>query len=55
VFIPYDRVYGQGIEDMLHRIPATEKVRAAIGWSPEHDLERILEDVIAEQRASVAA
>jgi UDP-glucose 4-epimerase len=55
VFIPYDQVYGQGIEDMLHRIPATEKVRAAIGWSPEHDLERILADVIAQQRASVAA
>ena len=55
VFIPYDRVYGQGIEDMLHRIPATEKVLAAIGWSPEHDLDRILADVIAEQRASVAA
>src|SRR3954468_6121545 len=55
VFIPYDRVYGQGIEDMLHRIPATEKVRAAIGWAPEHDLDRILADVIAARRAAVAA
>jgi len=55
VFIPYDRVYGQGIEDMLHRIPATEKVRAAIGWAPEHDHDRILADVIAARRAAVAA
>ncbi|HEY7018492.1 MAG TPA: NAD-dependent epimerase/dehydratase family protein [Gaiellaceae bacterium] len=51
--VPYDQVYGQGIEDMLHRIPATEKVRAAIGWSPERDLDAILADVIAERRAAL--
>ncbi len=50
-FIPYDRVYGQGIEDMLHRAPAIEKVRAAIGWAPENDLETILADVVAHVRA----
>jgi hypothetical protein len=33
---------------MLHRIPSTEKIRAAIGWQPALDLERILEDVIAD-------
>src|SRR5690242_9417505 len=31
-FVPYGAVYGQGIEDMVHRQPAIEKVRAAIGW-----------------------
>jgi UDP-glucose 4-epimerase len=55
VLIPYDEVYGQGIEDMLHRIPATEKVEAEIGWRPEHDLDRILADVIAERRAALVA
>jgi len=55
VLVPYDQVYGQGIEDMLHRIPATEKVQGAIGWRPELDLERILADVIAERRSSLAA
>ncbi len=54
VFVPYDRVYGQGIEDMLHRIPATEKVRAAIGWGPRYDLDRILTEVIAERRVADA-
>lgn len=49
-FIPYDRVYGQGIEDMLHRAPAIEKVQAAIGWSPENDLDRILSDVVEHVR-----
>ena len=33
-FIPYDEVYGQGIEDMYHRVPSTEKIAAATGWHP---------------------
>jgi UDP-glucose 4-epimerase len=48
-FVPYDRVYGQGIEDMLHREPSVEKIRAATGWAPERDLAAILADVIAER------
>jgi UDP-glucose 4-epimerase len=54
-FIPYDRVYGQGIEDMLHRAPAIDKVRAAIGWTPQLDLDRILRDVVDHQGAATAA
>ena len=54
-FIPYDRVYGQGIEDMLHRAPAIDKVQGAIGWSPQLDLERILRDVVDQQRSATAA
>ncbi len=46
-FVPYDRVYGQGIEDMFHRIPSIEKVGAAIGWKAERSLDEILADVIA--------
>jgi UDP-glucose 4-epimerase len=45
-FVPYERVYGLGIEDTLHREPATQKVAEAIGWRPSLDLERILADVI---------
>jgi UDP-glucose 4-epimerase len=50
VFVPYDQVYGQGIEDVSHRIPSTEKIRAAIGWRPSLDLDRILADVVDHQR-----
>ncbi len=57
VHIPFDEVYGTGIEDMLHRVPCIEKVRDAIGWMPERSLEDILEDVIADvaTREKVAA
>jgi UDP-glucose 4-epimerase len=55
VTVPYDEVYGQGIEDMLHRIPAIEKIGETIGWTPEHDLERILGDVIEYVRQQPVA
>ena len=50
VHIPYDEVYGQGIDDMLHRQPSIEKVNAAVGWSPSRSLDEILADVIAHIR-----
>jgi UDP-glucose 4-epimerase len=52
VYVPYDQVYAEGIEDMLHRMPSTEKIRAAIGWQPERDLDSILADVLAHARVA---
>ncbi len=52
VHIPYGEVYGQGIEDMLHRQPAIEKVTGAIGWKPTRMLDEILVDVIAHVRTA---
>jgi UDP-glucose 4-epimerase len=54
VHIPYDQVYGQGIEDMLHRIPSIDKISAEIGWEPTRGLDDILVDVIAHERAALA-
>ena len=54
-FVPFNEVYGTGIEDMLHRVPCTDKVREAIGWSPMRTLEDILGDVVAENAAKVAS
>jgi UDP-glucose 4-epimerase len=53
-FLPYDQVYGLGIEDMFHRIPSLDKVAAAIAWGPERTLDEILADVIAFTRADLA-
>jgi UDP-glucose 4-epimerase len=50
VYVPFEEAYGEGIEDMLHRIPSTEKIDAAIGWKPTFDLESILADVVAGLR-----
>ena len=58
VHVPFDEVYGTGIEDMLHRVPCTDKVRETIGWVPLRTLDDIMCDVIdsmVEQRLQVAA
>lgn len=44
--VPYEEVYGQGIEDMLHRQPSIDKVHGAIGWTPTRTLDQILADVL---------
>ena len=49
-YVAYEDVYGIGIEDMLHRIPSTAKIRASIGWEPRRTLDDILADVIAFER-----
>jgi UDP-glucose 4-epimerase len=54
VFVPHSEVYGLGIEDVLHREPSIEKIRAAIGWRPSLDLDRVLADVIDYMRRAPA-
>jgi UDP-glucose 4-epimerase len=54
VYVPYEQVYGGGIDDMLHRVPSIEKIEGATGWTPERSLDEILADVIAFERAEPA-
>jgi UDP-glucose 4-epimerase len=54
-FVPYDEVYGVGIEDTLHREPDIRKIAEAIGWRPTLDLDAVLADVIEHVRAELAA
>jgi UDP-glucose 4-epimerase len=54
-FIPHDQVYGLGVEDVLHREPSIEKIRDAIGWQPERDLQTILGDVVQHARETASA
>jgi UDP-glucose 4-epimerase len=53
--VAYEDVYGIGIEDMLHRIPSTAKVKAEIGWEPRRSLDDILGDVLAFERDRIEA
>ena len=54
VYVPYDKVYGTGIDDMLHRLPSIDKIIGAIGWQPDRTLDEILTDVIAYTRGTAA-
>ena len=46
VFVPYEKAYEQGFEDMVRRVPDTSKINRLIGWQPTIGLPQILTDVI---------
>jgi UDP-glucose 4-epimerase len=52
-YVPLAEVYGHGIEDMYHRIPATDKIESAVGWRASLDLDVILADVIKDARLRI--
>lgn len=46
VYIPYEKAYEEGFEDMQRRFPSTERLHALTGWEPTMHLEDILRSVI---------
>jgi len=50
--IPYEQAYEAGFEDMVRRVPSTDKIRAAIGWQPSVALDQTLDEVIAYFRGA---
>ncbi len=51
VHIPYSEAYTEGFEDMMRRMPNVAKLERTIGFKPTTALEKIVSDVVAEQRA----
>ena len=49
-YTPYDQAYTAGYEDMQRRVPDINKIKNAIGWSPENTLDLIIADVAAEMK-----
>ena len=50
VFIPYDKAYAPGFEDMQRRVPDLSRIQSLLGWQPSHTLDQILESVIDYER-----
>jgi UDP-glucose 4-epimerase len=46
-YIPYDRAYEPGFEDMMRRVPAVEKLEALTGFRPRTPLNEIIDRVTA--------
>lgn len=53
--IPYSEAYAEGFEDMLRRVPDVRKLERTIGFRPRTPLAQIIADVVADQRARLAA
>ena len=50
VFVPYDKAYEAGFEDMPRRVPDIGKIRALIGYEPRVGLDDIIRSVIEHMR-----
>ena len=50
VYLPYEEVYGEGFEDMRHRIPDISKIRNLIGYVPRVGLDDALKKTIEYHR-----
>jgi len=46
--VPYEQVYGSSFEDMRRRVPDLRKIRRAVGYQPEVQLDQLLEMTIRE-------
>ena len=46
-FIPYEKAYALGFEDMQRRVPDISKIKLEIDWAPKKNLSQIIADVAA--------
>ncbi len=45
-YIPYEKAYGEGFEDMQRRVPDITKINKLIGFKPTYTLPEIIEDIV---------
>ncbi len=53
LYIPYDKVYGSGFEDIQDRIPDTSALKNMIGWAPKTSLESIVHEMILYEKGRI--
>ena len=46
-FIPYEKAYAPGFEDMQRRVPDISKIKQELNWAPTKNLSQIIADVAA--------
>ena len=51
-FIPYEKAYAPGFEDMQRRVPDISKIKQELNWAPKRDLSQIITDVAAHSTNS---
>ncbi len=50
IFVPYDKAYEPGFEDMARRVPDIRKIQTMLGWTPQLSLRETLAQMIAYER-----
>ena len=52
-FIPYDKAYAEGFEDMHRRVPDASRIYQTVGWESDCQLDNILNDVIFDMNKTM--
>jgi UDP-glucose 4-epimerase len=52
--VAYEDAYESGFEDMMRRVPNTEKIRSLIDWEPKIKLSETLATLIEQRRSAIA-
>jgi UDP-glucose 4-epimerase len=52
-FVPYEKAYEEGFEDMMRRVPDISKVNRLIGYEPKISLDETLKSVIDYQKSKL--
>lgn len=55
VFLPYEKVYGTGFDEIQRRIPDIKKLKKTIGYSPQFSIDDIIIDTIRYYRECLNA
>ena len=51
IYIPYEKAYKYGFEDMQRRMPDISKAHNIFGFKPRKDLQDIIRDIIDEMKS----
>jgi len=46
IYVPYNEAYGEGFEDMMHRVPDISKISRLTGFEPKIELPEIINRII---------
>ena len=54
IFVPYEKAYEPGFEDMRRRVPDLQKIYGTVDWAPTTPLDDTIDQIIAYFRAQEA-
>jgi UDP-glucose 4-epimerase len=53
-YVPYERAFGPGFDDLRARVPDLTRLRAAVAFAPRIELAQTIRDIAAEMQAGAA-
>ncbi|NIA08401.1 MAG: NAD-dependent epimerase/dehydratase family protein [Nitrospiraceae bacterium] len=53
ILVPYEQVYGKDFEDMMRRVPSSQKLKGLIDFVPQTSLDEILERTVEYFRSRI--